>query len=264
MSNPVAAAISGVVEGVTEFLPISSTGHLIVTSAVLNYQTTGAFEVIIQIGAIFAVLWFYRLQLVQQARQLSTHAEVRRFWLGVIVAFLPAAAIGFLLGDFIERVLFSPQVVAVSLIVGGIVLWIVESRPRTPVTQEATQITLRQSLIIGLAQLCALVPGVSRSASTIVGGMLTGLSRPAATTFSFYLSIPTLGGASLYSLLKDWDAIRTQGFADIAIGMVTSFVVALLAIGWLLRFISKNDFKGFAVYRIIAGTVILVFFALRG
>ncbi len=260
MTNPLAAAVLGIVEGVTEFLPISSTGHLIVAADLLRFNSAAAFEIIIQLGAVFAVVWFYRQALLGQARQLPHDRSVRRFWLGIVLAFIPAAVVGLLLSNYIERVLFSPQVVAVSLIVGGIVLWVVEMIPKKPTTQDASQITLRQALIVGLAQLTALVPGVSRSGATIVGGMLSGLTRPAATSFSFYLAMPTLGAATLYSLLKDIGSISGAGLTNLAVGLVVSFITALLAIGWLLRYIAKHDFRGFAVYRIVAGTVILLVF----
>lgn len=260
MFNPVAAAVLGIVEGVTEFLPISSTGHLIVTAKLLGFESAAAFEIIIQLGAVIAVIWFYHRQLLEQARLLANDRSVQRFWFSIILAFIPAAVIGLLLGDYIERVLFSPQVVAVSLIVGGVVLWIVESIPRQPVINEASEISPRQALIVGLAQLAALIPGVSRSGATIVGGMLSGLNRPAATGFSFYLAIPTLGAATLYSLAKDFSSISGSGLIDITIGMLVSFITSLLAMGWLLRYIAKHDFKGFAVYRVIAGVAILLFF----
>lgn len=260
MSNPLAAAISGVVEGLTEFLPISSTGHLIVTSKLLDYKTDGAFEIIIQLGAILAVVWFYRLRLLEQLKQLSTSEQVRRFWIGVILAFIPAAAVGFLLGDYITATLFSPLVVGISLIVGGIVILVVESIPRKATTTNELGMSNKQAIIIGLSQLCALVPGVSRSASTIIGGMFAGLDRSASTSFSFYLSMPTLGAASIYSLIKDFSAIKAHGLTDIFIGLIVSFIVALVVIGWLLKYVSKNDFKGFAYYRIVAGIAIIAFF----
>lgn len=260
MFHALAAAILGIVEGVTEFLPISSTGHLIVAADLLKFNSAAAFEIIIQLGAVVAVVWFYRQALLEQARQLPRERSVHHFWLAIILAFIPAAVVGLLLSDYIERVLFSPQVVAVSLIVGGVILWIVEAIPKRPTTHEALHITFRQALIVGFAQLTALIPGVSRSGATIVGGLLSGLDRPAATSFSFYLAMPTLGAATLYSLVKDVGAISGAGFVDLAIGLVVSFVTALFAIGWLLRYIAKHDFRGFAVYRVVAGIVILLVF----
>jgi undecaprenyl-diphosphatase len=260
MADPISAALLGVVEGITEILPISSTGHLIVAADLLQFNSAAAFEIIIQLGAVVAVIWFYHRQLLEQAKQLPHERSVQRFWLNIILAFIPAAVIGLLLGDYIERVLFSPQIVALSLIVGGVILWIIESIPKRPVTYEASRITVRQAFIVGLAQLAALVPGVSRSGATIVGGMLSGLDRSAATGFSFYLAIPTLGAATLYSLIKDFGAVTGGSLLDITIGMVVSFITSLVAMGWLLRYIAKHDFKGFAVYRIVAGIAILLFF----
>lgn len=260
MANPLSAAVLGVVEGITEFLPISSTGHLIVTADLLQFDSAAAFEIIIQLGAVVAVIWFYHRQLLEQARQLPHDRSIQRFWLNIVLAFIPAAIVGLLLSDYIERVLFSPRVVAVSLIVGGVVLWIIEAIPRQSMTKNAEQITFRQSLIVGLAQLTALIPGVSRSGATIVGGMLSGLDRAAATGFSFYLAIPTLGAATLYSLVKDFGIITGGDLLDLTIGMVVSFITSLLAMGWLLRYISRHDFKGFAVYRILAGIAILLLF----
>lgn len=263
MVHHLAAAVLGIVEGVTEFLPISSTGHLIVAADLLNFSSAAAFEIIIQLGAVIAVVWFYRQALLEQARQLPHDRSIQHFWLAIVLAFIPAAVVGLLLSDYIERVLFSPQVVAVSLIVGGIVLWIVEAISKQPTTYEATQITIRQALIVGFAQLTALIPGVSRSGATIVGGLLSGLDRPAATSFSFYLAMPTLGAATVYSLVKDIGTISGAGFIDLGIGLVVSFITALLAIGWLLRYIAKHDFRGFAVYRIVVGVIILLIFEWR-
>ncbi|MCI0437792.1 MAG: undecaprenyl-diphosphate phosphatase, partial [Chloroflexi bacterium] len=187
----------------------------------------------------------------------------RRFWLGIILAFIPAGVVGFFLADYITTHLFSPQVVAVSLIVGGVILWLVEIKPRKSRTAELGKVTLRQAIAIGVAQISALIPGVSRSGATIVGGMLGGLDRPTATAFSFYLALPTLGVATIYALLKDISALDAGTLGDIAIGMAVSFITALAAISWLLRYVSRNDFKVFAIYRILLGAAILIFFALR-
>ncbi|WP_034339728.1 undecaprenyl-diphosphate phosphatase [Deinococcus misasensis] len=258
MFDWIKAAIMGVVEGITEFLPISSTGHLIVTSDLLKFTGSNTFEIVIQLGGVLAVLCFYFRDILKQAQGITSSREVQRFWLGIIIAVIPAVSIAFLFQDQIQKYLFNSTTVAISLIVGGIVLWIIESYPRREITRETTDISLKQALIVGLAQICSLIPGVSRSASTIMGGMLAGMSRSAATGFSFYLSMPVLGGASIYSLLKDMDNLGDHGMTNIVIGLVVSFVTSLLAIGWLLKFISKNNFKGFAIYRIIAGIVILI------
>ncbi|GGJ57568.1 undecaprenyl-diphosphate phosphatase [Deinococcus roseus] len=258
MLDSIKAAIMGVVEGITEFLPISSTGHLIVTADLLHFRSSNAFEILIQLGGVLAVLVFYFRDIIKQAQRLTTSKEVRQFWLGILIAALPAGILALLFKKTIETHFFNATVVAISLIVGGIVMLIVEQLPRRETTHETTGITLRQALIVGLAQIFALIPGVSRSASTILGGMFSGMSRSAATGFSFYLSIPVLGGASLLSLIKDLHEVGQQGASTIFIGLLVSFGVSLLAIGWLLRFISRHNFQGFALYRIVAGTVILL------
>ena len=258
MSDIFNSIILGIVEGITEFLPVSSTGHLIVTQEVLGFQGSDTFEIVIQLGGVLAVLWFYFQTLWQQAKTVRDDRQVQRFWMGVILAFLPAAFVGLALHSYITHYLFNAVTVAISLIMGGVVMWWIEGRPQ-PVssTTELAHVTPKQAFVIGCAQLCSLIPGVSRSASTIMGGMLVGLNRPTATGFSFFLSIPTLGAASLYSLMKDLQGVSDHGLLNISIGLFTSFIVSLLAIGWLLRYVSKNSFRGFAVYRIVAGIAIL-------
>jgi len=257
------AIILGIVEGVTEFLPISSTGHLIIASRVLGFQDTGgAFEIGIQFGAVLAVLWYYGKDLVAQAFMVTRDPGVQRFWLAILLAFIPAGIVGFLLADYVTRYLFSPVVVALSLIVGGIVLWVLESIPRKPLAMRLEKVTLKQALIVGLAQVAALIPGVSRSGATIVGGMLAGMDRRTATAFSFYLSLPTLGIATLYAMTRSLGALDQGIFIDMAVALVVSFVTALISIHWLLRYVSHHSFKGFAVYRILAGAVILLVAAL--
>ncbi|AFD27991.1 Undecaprenol kinase, putative (plasmid) [Deinococcus gobiensis I-0] len=174
-----------------------------------------------------------------------------------MLAFLPAAALGFLFSDAITRYLFSPVTVGLSLMLGGAVLWLIEGRAFTARTTVLTQVSPRQALIVGCAQCLALIPGVSRSASSIIGGLLTGLDRPTATAFSFYLSIPTLGLATLYALIKGREALDSTQLGPLLVGMLVSFVTALLAIGWLLKYVSRHDFRGFAIYRILVGLAIL-------
>jgi undecaprenyl-diphosphatase len=255
----------GIVEGVTEFLPISSTGHLIVASRLLNYDAIGGvFEIFIQLGAVVAVLVFYWAQLWGQVRAVRRDATIRRFWLGIIIAFIPAAIIGFLLADVIDAVLFNPAVVGIALIVGGIVFLVIERPGIIPParTSEITRVTPWQALTIGFAQTLALIPGVSRSGASIVGGMLVGLDRPTATQFSFYLSIPTLGAATIYTLVRNLGDIQADQWAQLAVGAVVAGVVAWLSIKWLLGYVSRNSFIAFGYYRIIAGVVILVLVAL--
>ncbi len=262
----VIAAILGVVEGITEFLPISSTGHLIVASDLLNFEdTNGLFEIVIQLGAVLAVIWLYHTELLTQARTIVADQKVQKLWLGIVIAFIPAAILGFLFKDFITEVLFSPIVVAISLIVGGVILWLVEGMPQRVQTRQLEEITLRQAFIIGCAQVVAMIPGVSRSGATLVGGLLVGLDRQLATTFSFYLAMPTLGAATLYALLKGMSSLSSDQIIALLIGMIVAFVVSLLVMRWLLRYVATNSFRGFAIYRILAGVALLLFYGwLRG
>ena len=258
--------ILGIVEGLTEFLPVSSTGHLIVAGDLLRVPwqktTLDTFEVVIQGGAILAVVVYYWRDLVQQARTVSRDQGVQRLWLGIVVACIPAVILGALFGSKIKALLFTPTVVAWALIVGGVLMYLIELRPRPATTHKLESINLRQAITVGVVQCLALLwPGFSRSASSILGGMLTGLDRPTATKFSFYLGIPVLGGATLLDFVKHRSELGAAGLTNVGIGFVVSFVVAYFVIGWLLRFVSTHDFKGFAVYRIIIGIVILVLIA---
>jgi undecaprenyl-diphosphatase len=251
----------GIVEGLTEFLPISSTAHLLIASRLLGFENSigGTFEIFIQLGAIVAVVVFYARDLLAQARALPSSPQVRHFWLAILVAFLPAAVIGVLLRSWIKAVLFdSPVTIALSLIVGGLVLIAVELRPqRRAATTDVERVSFRQALGVGIAQVFALVPGVSRSGATMVGGLLGGLDRRAATAFAFYLAIPTLGAATIVDLLGSLDQITSGDMARLAVGAVVSFAVAWLSIGWLLRYVANHSFVAFGIYRILAGLVIL-------
>ncbi len=260
------ALIYGIVEGITEFLPISSTGHLILTGNLLHVpwskEVRDTFEVVIQGGAILAVLVYYWRDFLK-IKDIGTDKDQQNLWLSVIVACIPAVIIGILFGGKIKEVLFRPSVVAWALIVGGILIWVIESRKTTPTVHNIEKIGIQKSLMIGLIQCLALVwPGFSRSASSILGGMLLGLDRPTATKFSFYIGVPTLGGAALLDFVKSRDILSQIGFLNVFIGAAVSFVVAYLAIGWLLRFVSTNNFKIFAVYRIVVGIIILVLIAM--
>ncbi|MFC6591226.1 undecaprenyl-diphosphate phosphatase [Deinococcus lacus] len=257
------ALVYGVVEGVTEFLPISSTGHLIVTGHLMGVPWTkevkDTFEVVIQGGAILAVVAYYWRDLLGQARVVGHDKQVQQLWLGLVIACLPAAALGFAFSDEIKHYLFRPSVVAWALIVGGVIIWWLESRRDTSQVHRLEDIGVRRAALIGAVQCLALLwPGFSRSASSILGGMLMGLDRETATKFSFYLGIPTLGGAALVDFIKSRDLLGEIGYGTVAIGAVSSFAVAYLAIGWLLRFVATNNFKGFAVYRVVVGALILV------
>lgn len=260
------AIVYGVVEGITEFLPISSTGHLILTGNLMGVpwskEVKDAFEVVIQGGAILSVLVYYWRDFLQ-IRTIGHDKSQQNLWLGVLVATIPAVVLGLLFGDTIKANLFRPSVVAWALIVGGVLMWLIESRRVRPSVTDIEHIGVPKSFLIGALQCLALVwPGFSRSASSILGGMILGLDRQTATKFSFYLGVPTLGGAALKNLYDSRDLIFGEiGLTNVLIGSVTSFVVAYLAIGWLLRFVSTNNFKGFAVYRIIVGVIILALVA---
>ncbi len=261
------AVILGIVEGLTEFLPVSSTGHLIIASNVLDFQALGGtFEIFIQIGAVLAVVWFYRAELIRQARTVTTDPAVRNLWLTIVIAAAPAGVIGIALRGWIKATLFTPVVVALALIVGGIAFIVIERRPRASEaeTESHEALTLRQAILIGAAQVLALIPGVSRSGATILGGLAVGLSRPAATAFSFFLAIPVLGGAALVELAASLDEISGDALGLLAVGTVVSMIFAFLSVGWLLRYVSRNTFTPFGWYRIAAGVVVLFLFAVPG
>ena len=257
--------ILGIVEGLTEFLPISSTAHLLIVSDLLGFQNNigGTFEIFIQIGAIFAVVAYYANDLFAQARALTTSAAARRFWLAILLAFLPAAVVGIALRSWIKQVLFaSPSVIAWALILGGIVLIVIERLPKPAVrAQNVEQVSFGQALGIGVAQVLALVPGVSRSGASMVGGILGGLDRRTATAFSFYLAIPTLGAATLFDLLRSLDQVSGSDIGRLLLGAVVAGVVAWISIGWLLRYVAGHSFVAFGIYRIVAGALILVLVA---
>ena len=255
------ALFLGIVEGLTEFLPISSTGHLLVAANIVRFSQTadGTFAIVIQLGAWLAVLGYYARDLLEHARALPSDTAIRRFWFGVAAASVPAGAVGFVLHGWIKQVLYeSPTLIASTLIVGGIIFLVVERLPRRPAkTKQVTEISLRQALGIGVAQICALVPGVSRSGATIIGGLLVGLDRPTATRFTFYLALPTLGAATLFDLADNFGNLTPSNLAALALGTLAALVVAWLSIGWLLRYVAHNTFVVFGYYRIAAGVIIL-------
>ncbi|SMB91781.1 undecaprenyl-diphosphate phosphatase [Deinococcus hopiensis] len=263
------AIILGIVEGITEFLPISSTGHLIVAGELLrgmqahpwSKDMRDAFEVIIQGGAILAVLVYYWKDFLKIGT-IGRDPTQRKLWTSVLVGCIPAVILGALFGSKIKHFLFTPSVVAWALIVGGVLIWLVESRKVTPTVHRIEEITPVKALGIGAVQCLALLwPGFSRSASSILGGMMLGLDRPAATQLSFYLGFITLGGASLLDLIKSRHVLGEIGAVNMLLGIGVSFVVAYLSIGWLLRFVSTNNFKPFAIYRVIVGVILLVLIA---
>ncbi|MDP2679584.1 MAG: undecaprenyl-diphosphate phosphatase [Rhodoferax sp.] len=257
------AAIMGVVEGLTEFLPISSTGHLILAGALLGFDDDKAkvFDIAIQTGAIFAVILVYWQKIRDTVLALPTEKQAQRFALNVLIAFFPAVILGLLYGKAIKAHLFTPVVVASMFIIGGfIIIWAErrqQNKPSATRIHDVESMTAMDALKVGLAQCTAMIPGMSRSGATIIGGMLLGLSRKAATDFSFYLAIPTLIGAGAYSLYKDRALLSLADAPVFGVGLVMSFLSAWLCIRWLLRFISTHSFVGFAYYRIVFGIVVL-------
>jgi len=256
------AVILGIVEGVTEFLPISSTGHLIVASAVVSYpeSSRATFEIFIQLGAILAIVWLYLDHLLGLVQRAPSDEQARDLLGKVMLAFVPAAAVGFLFHQFIEDYLFSPTFVAATLIAGGVIIVAVERRTWhfTVETIEATG--WRQAFWVGVSQVLSLLPGVSRAGATIIGGMFAGLNRPASTQFSFYLSIPTLFAASLYSLFKARHLLVAGDALPLAVGFVSAFVSALIVVRAFITYVQRHDFTGFGYYRIAAGLLILALF----
>ena len=257
------ALFLGLIEGLTEFLPISSTGHLILFGHLIDFKSDSGrvFEVVIQFGAILAVCWLYRQKIIALIRGFfSGEAHARRFAINVFVAFLPAVVIGVLAVDFIKQVLFSPLVVAFALIIGGLIIFAVEAREYKPKTIEATDISLKQAIIVGFAQCVAMIPGTSRSGATIIGGMLLGLSRKAATEFSFFLAMPTMLGAATYDLFRNANVLTSDNLVNISVGFMAAFVAALLVIKALVKFVEKHSLRVFAWYRIVLGILILIIF----
>ena len=257
----VKAAIMGVVEGLTEFLPISSTGHLILAGALLGMDDAKAkvFDIAIQTGAIFAVILVYWQKIYATVVALPTQVQARRFALNVLIGFLPAVVMGLLLGKAIKAHLFTPVVVASAFIIGGFIILWVERRPASAIhVQSVDDMSPLDALKVGLVQCLAMIPGTSRSGATIIGGMLLGLSRKAATDFSFFLAIPTLIGAGVYSLYKERALLAWADTPMFAVGLVFSFFSAWLCVRWLLRYISTHSFAVFAYYRIAFGALVLL------
>ncbi len=254
------ALILGIVEGITEFLPVSSTGHLILTGDLLDFNDERGklFEIVIQSGAMLAVCWEYRAKISQVLRGLGRDRAAQRFAVNLFVAFLPLAVIGLLFGKAIKAHLFNAPVVATAFIVGGLIILWAERREHRIRIESIDDLSLADALKLGCAQALALIPGTSRSGATIIGGLLFGLSRRAATEFSFFLAMPTLIGASIYQLYKERALLSFDDIGMWAVGFVASFVSAFWAVRGLLRYISTHDFSAFAWYRIAFGIVVLI------
>lgn len=266
------AAIMGVVEGLTEFLPISSTGHLILTASLLNFtgETVKVFEIAIQAGAMLAVIWEYRERLKRTVTGIGHDPVAQRFALNVAIAFVPAVVLGLAFGGIVKAYLFHPVPVAMAFVVGGIIILIVERRHkrlygdmdmqggRRARVETVDDMGPMDALKVGLVQCLALIPGTSRSGATIIGAMVFGFSRKAATEFSFFLGIPTLMGAGAYSVLKNRHLLSVNDLPMFAVGTVFAFFSALLCIRWLIRYVSTHDFTWFAWYRIVFGGIVLL------
>jgi undecaprenyl-diphosphatase len=261
------SALMGIVEGLTEFLPISSTGHLILADSLLNFASSAGaekakvFEIAIQTGAIFAVILVYMLRIKDTIAGLTSDPKAQRFATNVVVGFLPAVVIGLAVGKVIKEHLFNAPVVATTFIVGGIIILIAErfaaEKPQARV-ETVDDMTVMDALKLGLIQCLALVPGTSRSGATIIGGMLLGLSRKAATDYSFFLGIPTLVGAGVYSMYKERALLSVDDLPLFSVGLVFAFVSAWICVRWLIRYVSSHNFNPFAWYRIAFGILILV------
>ncbi len=253
------ALILGVVEGLTEFLPISSTGHQIIVADLLDFggERAMAFNIIIQLGAILAVVWEFRRKILDVVTGLPTQRNAQRFTVNLLIAFLPAVALGVIFADLIHHYLFNPITVATALVAGGIVMLWAERRAHEVHAETVDDITWKDALKIGFAQCLAMIPGTSRSGSTIIGGLLFGLSRKAATEFSFFLAMPTMVGAAVYSGYKYRDLFQPADLPVFAIGFITSFIFAMIAVKGLLKFIASHSYAAFAWYRIGFGLLIL-------
>lgn len=254
------ALILGVVEGLTEFLPVSSTGHLILASDLLDFndEKGKVFEIVIQTGAMLAIVWEYRAKFAGVIAGLARERQARQFVLNLVIAFMPAAVLGLAFGSYIKAVLFKPVPVAIAFIAGGLVILWAERREHRITVQSVDDMRWTDALKVGCAQAFALIPGTSRSGATIIGGLLFGLSRRAATEFSFFLAVPTLIAAGAYDFYKHRALFDAGDAGMFAVGTVTSFVSAFLCVRWLLRYIASHDFTAFAWYRIVFGVVVLV------
>ncbi|MDQ5902543.1 MAG: undecaprenyl-diphosphatase, partial [Pseudomonadota bacterium] len=254
------ALILGLVEGFTEFLPISSTGHLILAGDLLDFNDDRGklFEIVIQSGAILAVCWEYRVRIASVLGGLTKERAAQRFTLNLFVAFLPLAVLGLLFGKAIKAHLFNPIAVATTFILGGFIILWAEKREHRIRFETVDELGVVDAFKLGLAQALALIPGTSRSGATIIGGLFFGLSRKAATEFSFFLAIPTLGAATAYQLYKERHLLSFDDLGMWIVGFVAAFVSAFLCVRWLLRYISSHDFTVFAWYRIAFGVVVLL------
>ncbi len=253
------AAFLGLLEGLTEFLPVSSTGHLLLAGHFLGFESKGkTFEVVIQLGAILALTSVYAAMIVRLLLRARDEDAARRAIVSILLAFLPAVVVGFLAHDFVKDVLFeTPMLIAVMLVLGGVVLLVIDRIAPPAVHRDALALPFRKALVIGVCQCLAMVPGVSRSGATIVGGLMLGVEKRAAAEFSFLLSLPTMGAAVAYDLFKNRDVLDFGAVWEIAVGFAVAFVTAVLVVRWVLNFISRNGYALFGWWRIIVGSLAL-------
>jgi len=259
------AIVLGIVEGITEFLPISSTGHLILVNQFMSFDKdfTVLFDIIIQLGAILAVLVYFIKKLWPFTKDKTKNKETLSIWYKTLVGIIPALLLGAIFASFIEEKLFNPWVVAISLLIGGLIILFIENKNRTVKIISIKDLSYKKAFFIGLIQCLSMIPGVSRSASTIIGGMFLGASRVVATEFSFFLAIPTMFAASSYSLLKYKGVLAPDQLFILLTGFIVSFLVALLVIKFLINFVQKNNFKIFGYYRIALGLIIILYFLIK-
>ncbi|KXG75479.1 undecaprenyl-diphosphate phosphatase [Thermotalea metallivorans] len=253
------AIILGIIEGLTEFLPVSSTGHLIIANKYIDFtgQFANAFNIVIQVGAILAVLIYFKDKIFPQKRNIRQTRSVYRLWAKVMVGFIPAAILGFLFDDYIDEHFFNPTTVSIALILGALLLLFAEAKLKRVKVRSTDELTFGQSFVVGIAQCMALMPGMSRSASTIIGGLFLGLSREVAAEFSFFLAIPTIMGAAAYKLFKVGFSYTAYEWLILLIGTAVSFIVALLVIAFFMNYLKKRKLAPFAYYRIILGMIVL-------
>ncbi|MFA6178906.1 MAG: undecaprenyl-diphosphate phosphatase [Candidatus Methylopumilus sp.] len=256
------AFILGIVEGATEFLPVSSTGHLIIVGDLLNFNDDRGklFEIVIQLGAIFAVVWEYRAKFSHVIVNITKERASQRLVVNLLIAFIPAAVLGLIFHHAIKQYLFSPITVAIALIVGGFAILFIEKNLPVADTHTVEEMDWKHALKVGFAQSLALFPGISRAGATIMGGLLFGLTRKTATEFSFFLAVPMMIAATVFDLAKNGSLLSKDDLGIFAVGFVTAFISALIAVRVLIRYVSHNDFRVFAYYRIIFGILVLAYF----
>jgi undecaprenyl-diphosphatase len=254
------ATILGIIEGLTEFIPVSSTAHLLLAAELIDFTAiqNNIFEIVIQLGAIFAIAVIYRAKIIDLLVNFRQKSQ-QKFILNIALAFLPAAIIGAVFHGLIKSIFFNNLTIAIALISGGIAMILVERKPRKIYTNNLEKITPKTAFLVGLFQCLAMIPGVSRSGSTIIGGLFLGLNRKVATEFSFFLALPTITAASVYDFAKNASELNFKDFEIIALGLIASFFSALIVVKWFLNFVSKNSFISFGIYRIVVGILVLLF-----